>query len=414
MHALLVSIGTTGNMLPFLGFGEALRARGHQVTLFGSRPFAEMARRGGLSFVDLSASEGPRDPLDAEADPARRGFLATLRKFALRQMERVYRLLAEHRVPGETTIAAQGWLFGARLAQEKLGMPLATVHLQPMMLGSVYDVPGLPRWTPRWFPRLLRGLVGRYVDRALVPALDAFRAELGLPPVGRHVLRWWRSPQLTIGFFPAWYSAPQSDWPARTLLAGFPLYTPAKAEADPDLDEFLADGDPPLIFSQASLVKNAPDYFRTSLAVAESLGRRAVLLTPHRQQVPARLPPGVRHFDFAPLSRLLPRSAALVHHGGIGTLGLALAAGVPQLTVPRLLDQFDNSRRLLRLGVSAHLRASSYRAAKVARVLRKLLDSAETAERCRHYAALCRQEKPFEEACRALEQLHDRARDGVA
>jgi UDP:flavonoid glycosyltransferase YjiC (YdhE family) len=296
-------------MLPFVGLGEALRARGHDVTLFGSRAFAEMARRAGLAFIDLYDAEAQQDLLGSEANPPRqRGFLRTLNKHALRQMERVYRLLAERHVPGETVAAAPGWLFGARLAQEKLGLPLATVALQPLMLGSIYDVPGLPAWVPRWLPRLFRGLISRSVDRALVPALNDFRAELALPPVGRPVLKWWQSPQRTIGFFPAWYSAPQPDWPSPTTLAGFPLYSPAEAaDACPELDEYLADGDPPLVFSQASLVKSAQDYFQTSITVAQNLGRRAVLLTPHRQQVPPQLPPGVRHFDFAPLSRLLPR-----------------------------------------------------------------------------------------------------------
>lgn len=412
MRALLVSTGTTGNMLPFVGFGTALRVRGHDVTLFGSSDFAEIARQEGFAFVDLSPPESQREALDSEANPSRRrGFLRALNKSALRLMERVYRLVAECYVPGETVVAAQGWLFGARLAQEKLGAPLATICLQPLMLGSVHDAAGLPRWAPRWVPRLVRRLVHRSVDRALAPALDDFRAGLGLPPVSRPVMTWWQSPQLTIGFFPAWYSAPQPDWPAHTVLGGFPFYTPKDAlDSHRELDEFLASGEPPLVFSQASLVKDAQDYFAASVAVAQNLGRRALLLTPHRRQVPPRLPSDIRHFDFAPLSRLLPRAAAIVHHGGIGTIGLSLAAGTPQLTVPRLLDQFDNSRRLLRLGVSANLRASAYRPAKVARVLRDLLDSPKVAERCRHYANLCREEKPFEEACRALEQLHEVSR----
>ena len=109
-----------------------------------------------------------------------------------------------------------------------------------------------------------------------------------------------------------------------------------------------------------------------------------------------------------PLSTLLPRAAAIVHHGGMGTLGHALAAGVPQLTVPMVLDQFDNSRRLQRLGVSANVRSSAYRPAGITRMLRQLLESPEVAERCRHYAARLREDRPFEKVCLALEQLQRR------
>jgi UDP:flavonoid glycosyltransferase YjiC (YdhE family) len=85
------------------------------------------------------------------------------------------------------------------------------------------------------------------------------------------------------------------------------------------------------------------------------LGRRGLLLSRYRDQLPADLPPGVRHFDYVPLSRVLPRAAALVSHGGIGTLSQALAAGIPQLIMPLGFDQFDNAARLGRLGVAATL-----------------------------------------------------------
>jgi UDP:flavonoid glycosyltransferase YjiC (YdhE family) len=320
-------------------------------------------------------------------------------------MRRVYRLIAERHVPGQTVVVAQGWLFGARIAQEKLGVPLATVLLQPLLFGSAHDTPGLPRFTPRWVPRLANTLVERSVDWSLGSAIDAFRGELGLPRAGRPIMRWWRSPELVIGFFPEWYSSPQPDWPAQTLLGGYPLYDALGTGSNPELEEYLADGEPPLVFSQAWLIKDAKNYFAASVEVARRLGRRAVLLTAHPQQLPRSLPPGVRHFGLVPLSTLLPRAAAIVHHGGMGTLGQALAAGIPQVTVPVILDQFDNSRRLLRLGVSANVRSAAYRPARIARILRGLLESPEVAEHCRHYAARMAEDRPFEKVCLALERL---------
>jgi UDP:flavonoid glycosyltransferase YjiC (YdhE family) len=165
------------------------------------------------------------------------------------------------------------------------------------------------------------------------------------------------------------------------------------------------------VFTQASVLKDARGYFAAAVEVARSLGRRAVFLTAHPEQAPRPLPPVVGYFGFVPLSTLLPRAAALVHHGGMGTLGQALAAGVPQLTVPRLLDQFDNSRRLLRLGVSANMSAAAFRPAHVARLLGGLLESPEVAARCRYYAARQREATPFAKACLALERLHERRAD---
>jgi UDP:flavonoid glycosyltransferase YjiC (YdhE family) len=415
MRILLVTAGSAGNTLPFVGLGAALRARGHDVTLIASGAGTDTARRNGLGFVEL---DDPEVRAAASADTANvrdRAFLRSLGPHAVRHMKRVYRLIAERHVPGETVVVSQPWLFGARIAQEKLGVPLATVHLQPVLFGSALDRSGRSRWVPRWAVRVMNAVVERAVDWGLAGAIDSFREELGLRAGCRPVLRWWRSPELVIGFFPAWFTAPQPDWPPHTVLGGFPLSdTPGTAPAE--LEDFLDAGEPPLVFSQAWLVKDAHPYFETAVEIAQRLGQRAVLLTPHPQQLPAALPAGVRHFGFVPLSALLPRSAAVIHHGGMGTLGHALAAGLPQVTVPVALDQFDNSRRLHRLGVSVNLRAAEYRPERVARLVRGLLESREVAQRCRLFAALQRAERSFEKACLAIEQLHERCpvvRSGV-
>jgi rhamnosyltransferase subunit B len=412
MHALLVSTGTAGNVLPFVGLGAALRARGHDVTVIASGAGIDAVRREGLAHVDLDGPDARRDLPPPDATGARsREFLRSLGPHAVRHMRGAYRLIAERYVPGETVVVSPGWLFGARIAQEKLGVPLATVHLQPLLFGSAHDPTGLLRRAPRWGARLVNALVERLVDWGLAPAINAFRAELGLPPVRRQLMRWWLSPELVIGFFPEWYSAPQPDWPSQALLGGFPLYDAPRAAVSPELEQFLASGGPPLVFTQASVLKDAKDYFAAAVEVARSLGRRAVFLTAHPEQAPRPLPPHIGYFGFVPLSTLLPRAAALVHHGGMGALGQALAAGVPQLTVPRVLDQFDNSRRLLRLGVSANVRAAAFRPARIARLLRGLLESPGVAARCRYYAARQREETPFAKACLALERLHERRAD---
>jgi UDP:flavonoid glycosyltransferase YjiC (YdhE family) len=77
-------------------------------------------------------------------------------------------------------------------------------------------------------------------------------------------------------------------------------------------------------------------FFSAAVDACQRLGRRGVLLTPFAEQVPPSLPQTVKHFDYIPFSRILPRSAALVHHGGIGTTAQGLRAGVCQI-----VEQFE-------------------------------------------------------------------------
>src|SRR5262249_22764637 len=149
--------------------------------------------------------------------------------------------------------------------------------------------------------------------------------------------------------FPPWYCPAQPDWPPSMEAGAFPLYDPGPEVAlDDELQDFLHAGGEaarPVVFTPGSGNRQAAAYFERALAATRRLGRRAIFLTPHRAQVPAQLPQDVLWHPYVPLRQLLPRVAALVHHGGIGTTAEALRAGVPQLVIPLAFDQFDNGAR---------------------------------------------------------------------
>jgi rhamnosyltransferase subunit B len=406
MHVLLIPYGVAGDVLPLVRAGIALRDRGHRATLVASGYFQDLARKEGLDFLELySAAEYADEVFSPRNDRLRLiRFLRHVHDKLLQRMGTAYDLIAEHYVPGETVVAAQGWVLGARIAQEKLGVPLATVHMQPLTFGSAYD----RRWMPPWMWKLCQPTVRRLMDRVLGGGVNAFRAGLGLAPVSG-IMRWWHSPELVIGLFPDWFSAPQPDWPPNSRLVGFPLLdlpTQGSGSAD-ELDQFIAEGEPPIIFSQGSVKRHVRNFFEVSAEVARQLGGRALFLTPHAEQVRLSLPSHVRYFGFVPL-RLPRRAAVHVHHGGVGTMAYTLAAGIPQLTVPLTLDQPDNCWRLRRLGVSDTIRPRQYTTRRVVRKLEALLASPLVAERCRFYAARCREETPMEGFCNALEELHAR------
>jgi len=241
--------------------------------------------------------------------------------------------------------------FGARLAQERHDVAQATLHLAPAVFQSLYEppvVPGLekvPGFARGWLTRTLSDFAA---DRLAAPRLNALRAELGLPSVRQIFNRWWNSPSLILGMFPAWFGPPQPDWPSQVQLAGFPRYDAADLEPmTEEAEAFLAEGDPPVVFTAGTGATHAEGWFQAAAAACRKLGRRGMLLT---RQPLAGLGGDVRTFAWLPFSRLLPRCAALVHHGGIGTLSQALAAGIPQLVMPMAHDQHDNAARVRRLG----------------------------------------------------------------
>ena len=109
----------------------------------------------------------------------------------------------------------------------------------------------------------------------------------------------------------------------------------------------------------------------------------------------------------APFSQLLPRCAALVHHGGVGTTAQALAAGIPQLVMPMAHDQYDNGARVARLGAGATIARRGYRAKRVAEKRRPLVEDKAVASACRQIASRFVGVDALGETCELLEQFHE-------
>lgn len=424
MRVLLLAAGTLGDVHPLVALGRALCDRGHDVVLISYANFEPVARRAGLGFIAWASAEDyqllvARPPEKTLLDKAR-GLQESFRNrharsFAgdqARLVRHVYQLIADRVVPGETIVAAPVFCFGARIAQERLGIPLVTVLLQPAFLRSCFDTPRWPgRWLPNgmpsWYKQFRFWLSDLSLWDRLAQPVQAFRRDLNLPTVRRLCDRWWWSPQRVLGLFPDWFASQQPDWPPAFCLTGFPLYDEGSAEREPaHLSTFLNTGTPPIVFTPGTGMQHGREFLETAVAACQALGRRGLLLTPFRDQVPARLPDSILHCDYAPLSRVLPRAAAILHHGGIGTAAQALAAGVPQLMIPRIFDQFDNAARLQNLGVAASVRSMHpANLGVIVPTLRRLLTTPEVAEACRIAAARIRAAKPLAAACEVFDDL---------
>jgi UDP:flavonoid glycosyltransferase YjiC (YdhE family) len=193
---------------------------------------------------------------------------------------------------------------------------------------------------------------------------------------------WIHSPDRVIGLFPDWYAPLQADWPKQTALVGFPLYDASKeAPLSDGLLRFLDDGPPPVVFSSGTGMQHAARYFSTAVEICRTSGRRGVLLSSFAENFKATLPPFVRSEPYAPFSQLLPRSAAFFHHGGIGSVALALAAGTPQVAVPAAYDQPDNGARIERLGVGVSIAPRKFNVSRGVAALDRVL-SASYARAC--------------------------------
>jgi UDP:flavonoid glycosyltransferase YjiC (YdhE family) len=419
----MFAMGSGGDVYPTLALGKALRDRGHGVVVVANPYFEAAADSAGLAFAGVGSADQYRRRLE---DPTLwqfgKGFKVLFADM-IDNLRPLYDVIRARWVPNRTIVVAPTSGLGARVANEKLGVPLVNVQLQPIAFRSLHEQPGVtvPTGLTPLLPPLrrawLRALDRWVLDPHAAPALNAFRAELDLPPVTRVFNEWVYSPDLVIGLFPDWFAAPQRDWPRQVKLTGFPLCDRGDGSELPgDLQQFLTEGAPPIVFTPGTAMHFATTFFEVSVEVCQRLGARGLLVTPFADQVPRGLPDGIRAVTYAPFGTLLPRTAAIVHHGGIGTLAQALRAGIPQLVTPTNFDQPDNAARVTRLGVADRVRPRDYTPTVAAKKLAALLASSDVASRCRMAATRLSETDPIAATCALIESVvpSTLAHDGAA
>jgi UDP:flavonoid glycosyltransferase YjiC (YdhE family) len=382
VNILLMTLGSHGDVHPFLGIGLALRDRGHSITFATNAYFQPLATRLGFTeFHPLGTAEEYRSLAGSDDLWHRRKGFRVIFDSVSKGLPVLYDIAADFaQAHSDAVIVSSSLCLGARVAQDKLKFPMATIHLAPALFRSCIDPPKLPGvFMPSWIPRPIKAGMFWFGDRIAVdpvvcPKLNAFRASRGLAPIRRPLNIWWHSPDRVIGLWPEWFAPIQADWPAQTRLGGFPLYDEKGLDPLPTkLIDFLAAGEKPIAFTPGSAMWRGDSFFSASADACRILGRRGILLSRHSDHIPANLPPGIIHIEYAPFSQLLPHVAAIVHHGGIGTTSQGLKAGVPQLVMAMSHDQPDNVNRLRRLGVGAAIARESYRGPAIAKALSRLI-----------------------------------------
>jgi rhamnosyltransferase subunit B len=421
---VLATIGSFGDVHPYIALALELQRRGHRPVVATSEIYREKMESAGVELHavrpdDLPTHEEPdrfSEFLEKFMD-RRRGMTEILGQLVLPYLRVTYDDLTTA-ARGADLIVTHPLTFMGRLVAEKQGIAWASSVLAPASLFSKYD-PLVPPQAPamhklfRLHPIFFQAAMsfGRSQLRPLLTAVNEVRAEEGLPPTKANpILEGQHSPALVLALFSRALAEPQRDYPPNCFTTGFPFYDRRdffqETETPRELLDFLDAGGPPVVFTLGSAaIWVAKDFYRESAAAAQSVGRRALLLIGHERNRSAEaLPAGVAAFEYAPFGEVLPRAAVIVHHGGVGTTGQSLRAGRPQLVVPFSHDQFDNGARVARRGAGRMLPRGDYNAGSAARELRRILGDESYAARAAEAARIVQSEDGTRTACDLIEE----------
>ncbi len=413
-HYLVITIGTTGDIHPFMHIASALQALGRKVTFITDTYHANLIQGAGFPFVGLGTKEGY---LRVIANPdlwdPKKGFSARMANYRdlLEQIDEAIRSVSAQ--APLVVIAHPFAVPGAAISRERgFIKSIVAAYLAPSNLRSCYDPlhigpTSVPRWMPMsWRRALWRFIEKGWIDPVAVAQINAAREPLSLPKVDSLLAHIAETPDLSVTLFPSWFAPPVPDWPRPLITSDFQLFDATTQDSfTEDLSAFLAAGDKPLVFTPGTGNLHATKFFSCALSAVNRLGQRAIFLTKERAQVPAHLPESVLWQPYVPLSALLPYAAVLVHHGGIGTTAEALRSGTPQLIAPFAWDQFDNGARIASLGVGVVIPAKRLKPSKLARNLQTLASSDAIGVRCSQLAAHFTLRQDPTALCREIERV---------
>ncbi len=350
MEIVLAIFGSEGDVRPNLALGRALRNRGHLVRVLSSPDSRNLAAAAGLTFQPVGSdvralmAAKARDYIDRPvraAGPMTRALKTDLRK----QFQELPGLIGR-----PDMVIGSGLMLAAPSVAEAIGRPYRHTLFTPVALRSSAHGPAVfpfQRGAPL-LNRLLWGLADTGLNASLRGLLNRGRRRLGLAPV----------------------TSVYAHLAARALLAVDPELAPLPADAAPScpqtgywhlasesglpprMERFLDRGPAPVYIGFGSM--GDPDTRRTARAVAQAIrwaGVRAVVQAGWAGLQVRENEKVLAVSGRLPHDRLFPRMAAVVHHGGAGTVSTAARAGVPQVLAPHLLDQYYWGRQVHRLGL---------------------------------------------------------------
>ena len=340
MKIAIATEGSRGDVHPMLALGQALRRMGHTVVVCGPPDSHEDVAQFGFELRPVGMNV--RVFLEENAGLIRRSGIKTIRAFknyvdetAVLQFSQLPDAVAD-----ADLVVGAGVQVAAHSAAELHDIPYRYVIYCPAFLPTPDHPPLFVRGQhyPQWCDRALWGLYRRSIWPLIGHLVNGKRAGLGLPPV-RDSFRHLVSDQPLVASDPELGEvAPGGDYPA--VQVGY-LHPEHTDEVPSKVLDFVESGQRPVYIGFGSMADPDPaSTTRLVLAAVERAGCRALLSRGWAGFGDAALPDSVHLLDSVPHSKLFPHLQGAVHHGGAGTTATTARAGIPQLVVPHLLDQF--------------------------------------------------------------------------
>lgn len=386
MRVLLAAAGSRGDVGPLLALGSALCAREHKVVFCAPPNFESWVNAHHIPFRPVGRDV--QSLLQSKAATVVSSPVRVLRDALqlLREETAAYmRVLLEESKGADLVVGTFSLIVGPSAA-EACGTRYRCLICCPVLLPSRDHPPMfIPyRTLPGWINAPLWGVTACSINIAMRKIINNERRAVGLAAV-QSVWDHCLTPDPILAADPI-LAPPPKGTRCRVTQTG-PLALDETEKLDPDLEQFLSAGPPPVYVGFGSMPDPDPESSAAMLArIARSLGVR-LLISSGWAGLKTSDQPTIRAVGETPHAKLFPRTLAVIHHGGAGTTATAARAGVPQIIVPHMLDQYYWGRRIEELGLGlAPVSRRSMNERALTEALRKCLEDSSLRNRTAEFA----------------------------
>lgn len=352
MNVTGVVVGSIGDLQPFIALGKELRNRGYQVRLLTFEAFRSKVEKDGLEFCLLHGDpeEMMRKMLSEEQEGP--GVLRSIREL-LGKYPQIYQDIHHACIHSDLIIYMQFGALAYHFA-EKWNIPCVRTFAIPYDPTKLYSpfFPYIKRNTVRC--KCSYKLCEIMMNWAAKPTIDMWRTQLGLNQwnLFRTYRRMKGQAILTLYQFSPSIIPRDPTWKSHIYVTGeWNEKVDGTAQINQKLQKFMEWGDEPIYIGFGSMVsKKIIELQEVFIKVLKRTGRRAVFVSSWEKFDERLQCDHIFYTDFVPFEWLFQRVKAVVHHGGAGTMALALRAEKPNLVIGFGVDQVFRGKQIHEMG----------------------------------------------------------------
>lgn len=346
MKILIPTMGTRGDVQPYIALATTLNASGYEVTIATHPCWKDLIKNYNINFVPI----GP--DIDIEYETAKiRGNSKNWILGLIRTMKFVFKIIEESTFEikklcsDADLVVASHSNIGATEA-EASGVPFISVTLQPDVIPKKLEEKSKIK-------AFLGGLIGIFVNPFMVGPYNKLRKIHGLKKISSfdELL----SPILNIvPISPLVYPA-YEFWNEKNKIVGYWLVDENKEfHPSEELSNFLNNGSAPIIISLGAMgfeSKEEKEKLDVLVKSVDKLNMRAIIQGFNKTLKNYKLGENIITVGSIPHTWLFKHGYCIIHHGGMSTTATAIYSGIPEIVIPHITDQFYWANRVYELNL---------------------------------------------------------------